>query len=141
MYVRYVDEKDLVNQISKMLSNLILIQSLPNANHRTAFFFMVTYAQKPGMRLKVYEEDTRNYDHFIKISKTIIDTDISHENFFNEKYIDAHHNIGIQKHLVCTRSLVEKILIKPQSGMRTVESFQSFIARLNHKGSLPSSKP
>ncbi len=136
MYLRFTDENELVKQVSKMLSDPILIQALPNANHRTAFLFIRIYCEKQGIQMKSYDEATPDYERFIRISKTIIDTDIDHVNFFNELYIDTHHGIGLKRHLTAATQLIEKILVRPQSGIRTVESFQSFIAFLNHSGSL-----
>ena len=135
--VQYIDEKDIVKQISKILSKLIIIQALPNANHRTAFFLMNIYCLKPEMRLKIYDEKKQDYDKFIDRSKRIIDTDISHVDYFNENYFDAHHTKGIEKHLGLTTELIKNILVKPQSGIVTVESFQIFIARLIQTGSFP----
>jgi hypothetical protein len=141
IYIEYVDEKEIIKQISKLLSKLIIIQALPNANHRTAFFLMRVYSRMHGIRMKLYDEDIEYFNKFYDESKRIIGTDINHSHLFDDNYFDSQHSHGIEEHLKCSTNLIRKILVKPQSGIRTVESFHSFIARLNQAGSLPSSNP
>ncbi len=45
-YNNHKDFEDIVDQITNITSKLILIQALPNANHRTAFIFIRIYLKK-----------------------------------------------------------------------------------------------
>ena len=137
-YCNHKDSKDLLDQITNITSNLILIQALPNANHRTAFIFIRIYLKKHGIYIRTYEEEKKKYDAFYDISKPIIDNDINRPQFFNEKYFDVHHSSAIKKHFDSLRKLFNSVVELPQSGMVTLESLHSFIASLNQSGSSPS---
>ena len=95
-YCNHKDNKDVLNQITNITSSLILIQALPNANHRTAFIFIRIYLKKHGIYIKTYEEEQEKYNAFYYISKPIIDKDINRPQFFNEKYLDVHHSSAIK---------------------------------------------
>ena len=132
---KYNDEPELIHQLTKLLSGLIILQTLPNANHRTAFRFIDLYLGFIGrVKLKTYTEEKYLYDEFYKISKPIIDLDINHHALFNDKYMDVHHSMGIEKHFKCSKELIEKI-IKTQSGITEAVPFQRFITSLYQSGS------
>ncbi len=131
----YKDEADLINQLAKLLSSLIILQALPNANHRTAFRFVDLYLGfSCGEKMKTYNEEKRLYDLFYVNSKHMVDLDINHEHLFNESYRDAHHSMGIKDHLKYSKELIEKI-IPTQSGMTDAVPFQRFITSLYQDGS------
>jgi prophage maintenance system killer protein len=137
LYVTHEDKEEMIDQVSELTSKLIIIQALPNANHRTAFLFIKYYLKKQGIDMKIYKEAKIEYDAFYQISKEVIDKDINHERIFSSSYFDIYHTSGIEKHKKNVRILMENILNIPQSGMRTVESFHSFVASMNQAGSLP----
>ena len=137
-YCNHMDNQDLLDQITNITSNLILIQALPNANHRTAFIFIRIYLKKHGIYIRTYEEEKEKYDAFYDISKPIIDKDINRLQFFNDKYFDVHHTMAIKTHFNSLKKLFESVVELPQSGMVTLESLHSFIASLNQSGSFPS---
>ena len=132
---KYQDVSKIVNQLSKLLSKLIILQALPNANHRSAFRFTDLYfGFSCGSKMKTYLEEKELYDDFYVHSKQIIDFEINHEQLFNEQYHDVHHTEGIKNHLKYSRELVEKI-IPTQSGMTEAVPFQRFITSLYQDGS------
>ncbi len=137
IFLNYVDEEGIINQCSKICSQLIRSQSLPNANHRTAFLFIKLYLRKQDIRMYIYEEKKSEYDKFYRTSKEIIDTMIEHNELFNRKYMDVHHSIGIEEHEKKMDRLMREIIQIPQSGIVAAESFHSFIASMNQEGSLP----
>jgi prophage maintenance system killer protein len=137
-YNNHKDNENLIDQITNITSNLILIQALPNANHRTAFIFIRIYLKKHGIYIKTYEEEQEKYDVFYNISKPLIDNDINRPQIFNEKYLDVHHSSAIKKHFMSLKKLFKSVVELPQSGMVTLESLHSFIASLNQSGSSPS---
>ena len=137
-YNNHKDYEDVIDQITNITSNLILIQALPNANHRTAFIFIRIYLKKHGIYIKTYEEEQEKYDAFYNISKPLIDREINRPQFFNDKYIDVHHSLAIKKHFKSLKKLFNSVVELPQSGMVTLESLHSFIASLNQSGSSPS---
>ena len=93
---KYEDERNIQDQLAKLLSGLIVIQSLPNANHRTAFRFADLYfGFACGNKMKTYTETKTLYDKFYDISKPIIDFEINHHALFNYKYMDVHHTMGV----------------------------------------------
>jgi hypothetical protein len=64
----------MINQLTKLLSGLIVLQALPNANHRTGFRFVDLYfGFACGFKMKTYLEEKRLYDDFYIHSKQIID--------------------------------------------------------------------
>jgi len=130
----YVEEPFLFDQVSKLLSHLILLQSLPNANHRAAFLFIRLYLKNHSIGLKTYLEEKEVYDEFYRISKPIIENDVNHNEVPNSGYFDAHHIEGMARHLKAARELLKKI-ITPQSGMTEAEPFHSFIASSYQDGS------
>lgn len=128
----YLDEKDILDQAAKLLSGLIILQSLPNANHRTAFRFISIYLLRTcGMKIMTYHEAKALYDGFYSKSKPILEFEINHDALFDEKYMDVHHSMGIEKHLDHSKELVKNI-IPAQSGMVEAVPFQRFISSLNH---------
>jgi prophage maintenance system killer protein len=137
-YCNHKDNKDFFDQITNITSNLILIQALPNANHRTAFIFIRIYLKKHGIYIRTYEEEKEKYDVFYDISKPLIDNDINRPQIYNDKYLDVHHTSAIKKHFSSLKKLFESVVELPQSGMVTLESLHSFIASLNQSGSSPS---
>ena len=137
-YCNHMDNQDFFDQITNITSNLILIQALPNANHRTAFIFIRIYLKKHGIYIRTYEEEKEKYDAFYDISKPIIDKDINRLQFFNDKYLDVHHTMAIKTHFNSLKKLFESVVELPQSGIVTLESLHSFIASLNQSGSSPS---
>ena len=131
----YIDETYLINQLTNMLSGLIILQALPNANHRTAFRFVDLYLGFAcGEKMKTYNEAKYLYDEFYKKSKPIIDFEINHDALFNKKYTDAHHSMGIKNHLIYSKELIEKI-IQTQSGITEAVPFHRFITSLYQEGS------
>lgn len=131
----YKNEDNINNQLAKLLSGLIVLQSLPNANHRTAFRFIDHYLEFVcKQNIKIYLEEKEIYDSFYNNSKQIIDNDINHEYLFHEKYHDVHHFMGIENHLKFSKELVEKIS-PPQSGIIDAVPFQRFITSLYQSGS------
>lgn len=131
----YKDSPDIQNQLAKLLSGLIILQSLPNANHRTAFRLIDHYLEFTCKKnIKIYSDEKNRYDPFYDKSKQIIDNDINHEYLFYKKYHDAHHHIGIKNHLKYSKELIEKI-IPPQSGIIDAVPFQRFITSLYQSGS------
>jgi hypothetical protein len=129
---RFSDEKEVLNQVAKLLSGLIIIQALPNANHRTAFRLVSIYLLKTtGKKMITYNEAKPLYDEFYKKSKPIVELDINHDALFNDKYMDVHHSMGIEKHFKCSKELIKKI-IPAQSGILEAVPFQRFISSLNH---------
>ena len=137
-YNNHKDNEDIIDQITHITSTLILIQALPNANHRTAFIFIRIYLKKHGIYIKTYEEEQETYDAFYNISKPLIDREINRPQFFNEKYFDVHHYAAIKNHFNSLKKLFKSVVEQPQSGMVTLESLHSFIASLNQSGSSPS---
>jgi hypothetical protein len=72
-----------------MLSGLIILQALPNANHRTAFRFVDLFLGfASGEKMKTYNEAQSLYDEFYKKSKPIIDFEINHNALFTKKYTE-----------------------------------------------------
>jgi hypothetical protein len=133
--INYEDASDIQTQLVKLLSGLIVLQSLPNANHRTAFRLIDHYLEFVCEKnIKVYFEVKDIYDSFYEKSKQIIDNDINHEYLFHENYHDAHHFMGIANHLKFSKELIEKIL-PPQSGIIDAVPFQRFITSLYQSGS------
>jgi prophage maintenance system killer protein len=137
-FLNHEDSDDIIDQITNIVSTLILIQAFPNANHRTAFMFIRIYLKKHGIYIKTYEEEQEKYDAFYDISKPIIDREINRPQFFNDNYFDVHHSLAIKKHFKSLKKLFNEIVELPQSGIVTVESLHSFIASLNQSGSSPS---
>jgi hypothetical protein len=68
------------------------------------------------------------------IYKSIIDFEINHKHLFNKNYHDAHHSMGIEKHLKYSKELIEKI-IETQSGITEAVPFHRFITSLYQAGS------
>lgn len=131
----YQDQPKMVNQLTRLLSGLIILQALPNANHRSAFRFVDLYFGFAGeFKMKTYKDERELYDAFYIHSKQIIDFEVNHEQLFNEHYHDVHHTEGIKNHLKYSKELVEKI-IPTQSGMIEAVPFQRFITSLYQKGS------
>ncbi len=131
----YQDQSVMLNQISKLLSGLIILQALPNANHRSSFRFVDLYfGFACGSKMATYKEEKELYDGFYVHSKQIIDFEINHEQLFNEHYHDVHHTEGIKNHLKYSKELVEKI-ISTQSGIIEAVPFQRFITSLYQEGS------
>lgn len=135
-YLQYKDKKDIIDQASSLSSNLIVIQSLPNANHRTAFLFTKYYLKKHGVSMKIYSEKKKRYDLFYEKSKFLIEREINHNQLFNESYMDVQHSQALKEHEKSMKKLMNEIVNIPQSGIRTVESFHSFVASINQSGSL-----
>lgn len=132
---QYQDEKDILDQLTKLLSGLITLQALPNANHRTAFRFVDLYLGfSYGEKMKTYNEEKKLYDLFYSNSKRIVDLDINHKYLFDKSYHDAHHSRGIKDHLKYSEELIEKI-VTTQSGMTEAVPFQRFITSLYQEGS------
>jgi hypothetical protein len=70
----YKDESRIIDQLTKLLSGLIILQALPNANHRSAFRFVDLYfGFACGSKMKTYIEEKKLYDDFYVHSKQIID--------------------------------------------------------------------
>lgn len=136
-FTNYRNDGEIFDQASKILSQLITLQSLPNANHRTAFLFIQFYLNKNGIAIHQYEEAREQYDEFYKYSKHAIERDINHQELFNEKYLDVHHSIALEQHVKEAKQLLEKI-VKHQSGILEAESLQAFVTDLYHSGSFPS---
>jgi hypothetical protein len=131
----YTDEIYLIDQLSKLLSKLIILQALPNANHRTAFRFVDLYLGFAcEEKLKTYNDAKIIYDEFYNKSKPIIDFEINHNALFNKIYTDAHHSIGIENHLKYTKELIGKIT-RIQSGITDAVPFHRFITSLYQEGS------
>jgi prophage maintenance system killer protein len=129
---KYSNEKDILDQAANLLSGLIILQALPNANHRTAFRFVSIYLLRTsGLKMKTYNEAKALYDGFYSKSKPILEFEINHEALFKEDYMDSHHSMGIEKHLKHSKELLEKI-VPAQSGMVEAVPFQRFISSLNH---------
>jgi hypothetical protein len=134
----FKDESKMIDQLTKLLSGLIVLQALPNANHRSAFRFTDLYfGYSSGNKLKTYLEVKKLYDDFYIHSKQIIDFELNHEQLFNEQYHDVHHTEGKKNHFKYSRELIEKI-IPTQSGMIEAVPFQRFITSLYQAGSSPS---
>ncbi|UCG70487.1 MAG: hypothetical protein JSV09_05585 [Thermoplasmata archaeon] len=132
---QYQDEEDIFDQLTKLLSSLIILQALPNANHRTAFRFVDLYLGfSCGEKMKTYNEEKGLYDLFYTNSKRIVDFDINHKYLFDASYHDVHHSRGIKDHRKYTKELVEKI-VTAQSGMTEAVPFQRFITSLYQGGS------
>ncbi len=123
----FKDEETILDQSAKLLSKLILIQAFPNANHRTAFFFVGLYLAKQGIRTIKYEDAPQKYHDFYKISKELLSSDINCDNVFDESYCDAIHDAGMGSHLKAAKKQMELIIVPIQSGIRTAESLQSFL--------------
>lgn len=136
-FIQYKDKKDLVSQASSFASKLIVIQALPNANHRTAFLFIKYYLKKQGIGMQIYSENKKMYDIFYEKSKSLIEQDINHEQIFNDSYMDVVHSKALKEHEKSMNKLMKEIIKLPQSGITTVESFHSFVASMNQLGSLP----
>ena len=136
-YMNYKDEAGAIDQISSLVSKLIILQSLPNANHRSAFLFIRYYLKKYGIYIEIYEDEKTKYDKFYDTSKFLIDRDINHHFLYADNYMDVHHDMAINSHLASTKNLLEEIVKWPQSGMVELESFHSFVASTNQTGSLP----
>ena len=131
----YKDQPKMLNQLTKLLSGLIILQALPNANHRSAFRFVDLYfGFACGCKLKTYNDEKRLYDGFYVHSKHIIDFEVNHDQQFNEHYHDAQHTKGLKAHLKHSKELIEKI-IPTQSGMIEAVPFQRFITSLYQEGS------
>ncbi|UCE39309.1 MAG: hypothetical protein JSW00_08850 [Thermoplasmata archaeon] len=132
---QYQDEEVILDQLTKLLSGLIILQALPNANHRTAFRFVDLYF---GFvcegKMKTYKEAKNLYDEFYDKSKPNIDFEINHGALFDKKYMDAHHKMGINNHQKYSKELLEKI-IETQSGMIEAVPFHRFITSLYQEGS------
>lgn len=129
---KFSDEKDILNQAAKLLSGLIILQALPNANHRTAFRFVSIFLLRSiGVKIKTYNEAKDLYDGFYGKSKPILEFEINHDALFNDKYMDSHHYMGMEKHLEYSIELIKKI-IPTQSGIVEAVPFQRFISSLNH---------
>lgn len=129
------DEKDVLNQMAKMLSGLIILQALPNANHRTAFRFIDLYLGFVcGDNMKTYLDEKELYEVFYSHSKRIVDLDINHEYIFHKSYHNTHHSMGIKDHLKHSKELLEKI-VSTQSGMIEAVPFHRFITSLYQEGS------
>ena len=137
IYNHYTDKNTIIDQASSLASNLIIIQALPNANHRTAFLFIKYYFKKHGINMKIYSEEQKAYDAFYEVSKFFIEREINHYQLFNNAYMDVHHDQAIREHKQHMKTLMKQIVCVPQSGIRTVESFHSFVASINQEGSLP----
>ncbi|MFO8078019.1 MAG: hypothetical protein R6U21_05205 [Thermoplasmatota archaeon] len=136
-YLNYTDKSTLIDQVSHLASTLITIQALPNANHRTAFLFTKYYLKKHGVNMKIYSEEKKVYDQLYEKSKFLIEREINHNQLFNDSYMDVHHDQAVRKHEKHMKKLMKEIVILPQSGIRTVESFHSFVASINQSGSFP----
>lgn len=133
--LRYENEQIIKDQLAKLLSGLITLQSLPNANHRTAFRFVDLYLGfSCREKLRIYSDAQDLYDKFYDKSKSIIDFEINHGELFNENYMDAHHKMGIQNHFMYSKELIEKIT-ETQSGIMEAVPFQRFITSLYQEGS------
>ena len=129
---KYSDEEGILNQVAKLLSGLIILQALPNANHRTAFRFVSIYLLRTcRLKMKTYNEAKDLYDGFYGKSKPILEFEINHDALFNEKYMDSHHSMGMERHLEYSKELIMKI-IPAQSGIVEAVPFQRFISSLNH---------
>jgi len=128
----FTDEENILDQAAKLLSGLIVLQPLPNANHRTAFRFVSIYLLRTGgLKINTYHEARALYDGFYNKSKPILEFEINHDALFNEKYMDTHHFMGIEKHLEHSKELLKNIM-PAQSGMVEAVPFQRFISSLNH---------
>ena len=131
----YMDEKDVIDQASKLLSQLIVLQALPNANHRTSFRLVSLYlSSQHDIRITTYPDAKKEYDDFYEVSKHLISRDINHQELFNENFMDVHHTMALDKHLEESKKLIEKIF-QNQSGMMEAVPFHRFISSLNHSGS------
>ncbi len=137
LYLNYKDKNNLIDQVSHLASKLIIIQALPNANHRTAFLFIKYYLKKQGVNMYIYSEKKKAYDLFYEQSKFLIEREINHLQLFNDSYMDVQHDQALREHENNMKRLMKEIVILPQSGIRTVESFHSFVASINQSGSLP----
>jgi hypothetical protein len=137
IYLDYTDKSNLIDQVSQLASKLIVSQALPNANHRTAFLFVKYYLKKQGVDMNIYSEKKKVYDRFYEKSKFLIDRVINHLQLFNDSYMDVQHDQALREHEKSMKQLMKEIIILPQSGIRTVESFHSFVASINQSGSLP----
>jgi len=97
-YLQYEDKKDIIDQASSLASNLIVIQALTNANHRTAFLFIKYYLKKHGVSMKIYSEKKEMYNRFYEKSKFLIERPINHKQLFNESYMDVQHSSALKEH-------------------------------------------
>jgi len=50
--------------------------------------------------------------------------------------MDVQHSQALKEHEKSMKKLMNEIVNIPQSGIRTVESFHSFVASINQSGSL-----
>lgn len=73
---------------------------------------------------------------FSEKSKFLIEREINHNQLFNESYMDVQHSQALKEHEKSMKKLMNEIVNIPQSGIRTVESFHSFVASINQSGSL-----
>ena len=102
---KYLDDKDILNQAAKLLSGLIILQALPNANHRTAFRFVSIYLLiTTDEKMITYNEARDLYDGFYRRSKPILEF---------------------------SKALIKKIF-PAQSGIVEAVPFHRFISSLNH---------
>jgi prophage maintenance system killer protein len=137
VFLNFQDEEMIVDQAARILSLLVLVQAFPNANHRTAFKFVGLYLSKQGIHTVKYEDAPEKYHDFYQTSKRLLGHGIEHGRIFDVKYIDVHHQIGIEDHFKAAKKQMIKIMGPDQSGIKTEESLQSFISSLNQSGTFP----
>ena len=126
-FEEFNDENKTITQIgTEILSNLIFLQSLPNANHRTSINFLTIFLNENDVLIKEYIGNESIIDNYIYRSSGIIKFDLVKElekrkYFNNEDLEEKAKQEYLKKHLTMTKGYFHSLI---QSGAPHVMPFK-----------------
>lgn len=118
-FEEYDDANKTIRQIAvELLSDLIFLQTLPNANHRTAINFVALFLEINSVFIKNYSDNEIIFNEYVLKSNDIIKHDLVRElekkkYFMNEELEKETEKEYQRKHLEMTDEYFDKLI---QSG-------------------------